>query len=177
MIVAFKMQSDENDDEYVIDSSVASGQSNILSSSTSISDDEEIYEKCSETKKEEEEEEEFDDSSPVYVPDNPTSWEEKHIATWVKWCAKNFSIHPKPDPKRFPKTGAELAKYTKADFIMTCGSLDGGKLVMQNYKYFMERIGRENDLEESLRSEEEPRELKIILNCDEKGCKKIISDS
>lgn len=164
------MQSDENDDEYVIDSSVASGQSNNLSSSTSISDDEEIYTKCSKNKKEDEEE--FDDSSPIYVPDNPTSWEEKHIETWVKWCAKNFSINnPKPDPKRFPKTGVELAKFTKADFYMTCGSLEGGKCIMQNFKYFMENIGKENDLEESLKSDEEPSKFKIFLKSNVKRLK------
>lgn len=158
MNVAFKMQSDDNDnknydDDYVIDS-LTSG-SNILSSCTSVTDDDECEKKSSENN------EEIDESSPIYVPDDPTSWTEKHIETWIKWAAKQFNIEPQPDPARFPKTGNELVKFSKADFYMTCGSLKGGKSLMQHYKYLMERIGN-SSFDESLNTDEDPSELKIF---------------
>jgi hypothetical protein len=155
---AFKMQSDDNDnknydDDYVIDSCTSG--SNILSSSTSVSGDDECEKRCSENK------DEIDESSPIYVPDNPTSWTEKHIETWIKWATKQFDIEPQPDPKRFPTTGDELVKFTKADFYMTCGSIEGGKSLVQHFKYLMERI--KYDFDESLNSEEDPSKKFIIF--------------
>lgn len=159
MNAAFKMQNDDNDsknydDDYVIES-LTSG-SNILSSCTSVSDDDECEKKtCSENN------DEIDESSPIYVPDDPTSWTEKHIETWIKWATKQFDIEPQPDPARFPKTGNELVKFTKADFYMTCGSIEGGKSLVQHFKYLMERIGK--CVDESLKSDEDPSEFEVII--------------
>lgn len=153
------MQSDDNDnksydDDYVIESLTSC--SNVLSSCTSVSDDDE-----SETRPTENINDECDESSPIYIPNDPTTWLEKHIETWIKWATKQFQIKPEPDPARFPKTGDELTKFTKADWWMTCGSIEGGKSLVQHFKYLMETIGK--SVEESLKNEADPGEIKILI--------------
>lgn len=155
MIFAFKMQSDDNDeinledvDEIVISECLASVSNSNLSSNENIIENED---------EEEEEEEkigEEDESSPIYVPNDPKTWTEKHIEIWTKWLSNQFKIKPPLDPSRFPKTGNELAKFTKADFYVSCASFEGGKSVAQHFKYMMESIGGKCD--ETLDSDEIP---------------------
>ncbi|KAG5676032.1 hypothetical protein PVAND_005887 [Polypedilum vanderplanki] len=96
----------------------------------------------------------------IFVPNNPTTWSEKHIETWVKWASDQFEIKPPLDVSRFPKSGAELAKFTKADFFIICGSFEGGRMVMDHFKYMMENVGE--SVEETLLTDGEPDPYQLL---------------
>lgn len=78
------------------------------------------------------------DDEIIFVPNNPRTWSEKNIETWLKWAAKKFNLHPALDDARIPKDAEELANFNKAEFYVACGSFDGGKMLSQHYKYMME---------------------------------------
>lgn len=112
------------------------------------------------------------DSSPdvddeiIYVPNNPKEWTEKHIETWVNWVSKQFDLKPSLDPTRFPKDAEEMAKFTKAEFYIVCGSFEGGKTISQHYKYMMQNA-KEN-FDETLLTDGDPGEfwaVKSVLKC------------
>lgn len=77
------------------------------------------------------------DDEIIFVPNNPKTWSDKNIETWVNWVSKKFQLNPALDVSRFPKTAEELATYSKADFYIVCGSFEGGKMISQHYKYMM----------------------------------------
>lgn len=81
------------------------------------------------------------DDEIIYVPKNPRTWTEKHIETWITWASKKFSLTPPLDVSRFPKDAEEMAKYSKADFYIVCGSFEGGKRISQYFKYLMMNAG------------------------------------
>lgn len=144
MIWAFKMQSDdieislEDVEEIVIEECIASG-SNYFRNTTENSKDDE----CENIESDEEGCE--DESSPIYVPNDPKTWTEKNIEMWIKWATDQFKLKPPLDASRFPKSGDVLAKFTKADFYVSCASFTGGKSVAQHFKYLIESIGGKYD--------------------------------
>lgn len=77
------------------------------------------------------------DDEIIFVPNNPKTWTEKHIETWVNWAAKKFSLAPSLDVTRIPKNAEDLAAFNKAEFYIACGSFEGGKKLSQHYKYMM----------------------------------------
>nr|CAH7722936.1 unnamed protein product [Callosobruchus chinensis] len=56
------------------------------------------------------------DCTQVLVPADPLEWNSIHIKSWLAWIAKKFSLHPVPDPDRFPKSGTEICDLTTAEF-------------------------------------------------------------
>ncbi|XP_070494974.1 DNA-binding protein D-ETS-6-like [Chironomus tepperi] len=100
------------------------------------------------------------DDEVIYVPNNPKTWDEKDIQKWTEWASKNFDIKPPLDASRFPKTGDELAKFSKADFYIVCGSFEGGKLVVEHYKYMMGIVSEKFD--ETLLGDEDPDPYQLL---------------
>jgi ETS-type family len=98
-----------------------------------------------------------DEEEVIFVPNNPTTWTQKHIEMWLKWASNQFKIKPPLDVSRFPKSGPEMAQFTRADFYIMCGSFEGGKLVADHFKYMME-TAREC-VEPSLLEEGDPSEF------------------
>lgn len=102
------------------------------------------------------------DSSPevdekiIFIPNNPKTWTEKHIETWIKWASKKFRLTTPLDVSRFPKSAEELAAFSKADFYIVCGSFEGGKMISQHYKYMMQNSNQTFD--ETLLSDCDPGE-------------------
>lgn len=94
------------------------------------------------------------DDEIVFVPNNPKTWSEKNIDTWIKWATKKFSLSPSIDASRIPRNADELAKFNKAEFYIACGSFEGGKMLSQHYKYMMEVAHESYD--ESLQSDCDP---------------------
>lgn len=97
------------------------------------------------------------DDEVIYVPNNPRKWTEKNIETWVTWASKKFNLTPPLDAARFPKDAEEMAKYTKADFYIVCGSFEGGKRISQYFKYLMMNAGETFD--DTLLTDSDPGEL------------------
>lgn len=161
MIVAFKMQCDDNDnyredlDEIVLEESIASG-SNLIINASEDGECETIEDKSDDDGGEEDQGCKDESSSPIYVPSDPKTWSEKHIEKWVQWSSQMFNIKPPLDVSRFPKTGGEMAKFTKADFYISCASFEGGKSVAQHFKYMMESVGGIYD--ETLNDNDDPSE-------------------
>lgn len=157
MIVAFKMQCDDNEnyredlDEIALEESIAS-VSNLVSNASEDDECEKIVDDDSDG--EEEEEGHKDESSPIYVPSDPKTWSESHIVQWLKWASEMFNIKPPLDASRFPKSGTEMATFTKADFYISCASFEGGKNIAQHFKYMMESVGGSCD--ETLNDTEDP---------------------
>lgn len=90
----------------------------------------------------------------MYVPADPRTWNEKDVQNWIRFLSKNFEFKVPLDGSRFPKTGAELATFSKADFYIIAGSFEGGKIVADHFKYYMENVT--TDVHETLKSAEEP---------------------
>lgn len=97
------------------------------------------------------------DDEIIFVPNNPKTWTEKHIATWISWASKKFRLAPPLDVSRFPKHAEELAAFSKADFYIVCGSFEGGKKISQHYKYMMQNSNQTFD--ETLLTDGDPGEF------------------
>lgn len=85
------------------------------------------------------------DDEIIFVPNNPKTWSEKNIETWIKWATKKFNLSPSMDASRIPKSAEELAKFTKAEFYIACGSFEGGKSLSQHYKYMIQNAHEQCD--------------------------------
>lgn len=96
----------------------------------------------------EEGEESDGDSALIYVPTNPLEWTTEHIQSWVRWLSKKFQIFPPLEPVRFPTSGADLAKFTKADFWVCAGSKAGGNALARHYAH-LRQIGSGGGVEDS----------------------------
>lgn len=75
------------------------------------------------------------DSALVYVPTNPLEWTTEHIHSWISWLSKKYEIFPPLEPVRFPTSGTDLAKFTKADFWVCAGSKAGGDILARFYAH------------------------------------------
>ncbi|GJQ64878.1 hypothetical protein Trydic_g7052 [Trypoxylus dichotomus] len=80
------------------------------------------------------EDEESDDveDSMVLVPSDPLEWTDTHIRSWLRWSTKKFSLSPTPNLEKFPKSGLDLCKLTRADFEKCAESLRSGKLLAKH---------------------------------------------
>lgn len=58
---------------------------------------------------------------------DPLEWTSSHIKSWLKWSTRKFSLQPKPDPEKFPKTGSEICDLTRTDFESIAESSRSGK--------------------------------------------------
>lgn len=85
------------------------------------------------------------DDEIIFVPNNPKTWTEKHIETWVSWASKKFGLSSSLDFSRFPKNAEDLAAFNKAEFFIICGSFEGGKKLSQHYKYMMDNANEKCD--------------------------------
>jgi hypothetical protein len=94
------------------------------------------------------------DDEIIFVPNNPKTWTEKHIETWVNWATKKFGLAPGIDVARIPKNAEDLAALNKAEFYIVCGSFEGGRKLSQHYKYMMDTANEKCD--ESLQSDADP---------------------
>ncbi|XP_076767048.1 DNA-binding protein D-ETS-6 [Xylocopa sonorina] len=65
---------------------------------------------------------------PVMVPSDPSEWNSNHIASWISWCTRAFSIEPAPNATKFPSTGKELLKLS-SDYWRT---IPGGKILARH---------------------------------------------
>ncbi|XP_003702428.2 DNA-binding protein D-ETS-6 [Megachile rotundata] len=67
----------------------------------------------------------------VMVPSDPSEWNSNHIASWISWCSRVFTVKPPPDPAEFPSTGKELLKLS-SDFWR---GISGGKILARHLGY------------------------------------------
>lgn len=102
------------------------------------------------------------DDEIIFVPNNPKTWSEKNIETWVNWASKKFQLKPSLDVSRFPKSAEELATYSKADFYIVCGSFEGGKMISQHYKYMMSNA--QETFDETLQTVGDPGEFQVLID-------------
>uniref|UniRef100_A0A182FWX7 Uncharacterized protein n=2 Tax=Anopheles albimanus TaxID=7167 RepID=A0A182FWX7_ANOAL len=84
-----------------------------------------------------EEEDEEADSAQIYVPKDPREWTAEHVSTWLLWVSKNFHIFPPIEPARFPDTGQEIARFSKADFWVCAGSKAGGSALARHFAHLL----------------------------------------
>ncbi|XP_059485216.1 DNA-binding protein D-ETS-6-like [Neocloeon triangulifer] len=68
-----------------------------------------------------------EEEQPVVVPTDPSDWNEIHVAQWLQWVSKQFCLPPL-DPQDFPKTGQELCKLSKLQFLDLAGPRAGSVL-------------------------------------------------
>lgn len=93
----------------------------------------------------------------VLVGGNPSDWTSDEIKSWLNWSTKEFSIEPSPDHSKFPDSGNELVKMTRADFWVCAGSKRGGNLLAKHMAYLLYRAtGRSHS---PLLSDEDPGKL------------------
>jgi hypothetical protein len=58
---------------------------------------------------------------------DPSEWSEEHVAQWLQWVSKQFSLPPL-SPEDFPKTGQELCALSKSQLLALAGPRAGSVL-------------------------------------------------
>nr|XP_034196167.1 DNA-binding protein D-ETS-6-like [Osmia lignaria] len=76
------------------------------------------------------------ETEPVMVPSDPSEWNSNHIASWISWCSRAFSMKSPPDPGKFPSTGKELLKLS-SDFWQ---GIPGGKIFAKHLGYLQFQV-------------------------------------
>lgn len=109
------------------------------------------------------EDSEDSDSALVYVPTNPLEWTTEHIHSWINWLSKKYEIFPPLEPVRFPTSGTDLAKFTKADFWVCAGSKAGGDILARFYAHHRQ-IGSGGGIEDSTLANDVDPEPYQLLN-------------
>ncbi|XP_076230975.1 DNA-binding protein D-ETS-6 [Calliopsis andreniformis] len=71
------------------------------------------------------------ESEPVMVPSDPSEWNSTHIASWISWCSRAFSIEPVPSDVEFPSTGKELLKLSTDHWKR----IPGGRILARHLGY------------------------------------------
>ncbi|CAG9858585.1 unnamed protein product [Phyllotreta striolata] len=80
------------------------------------------------------------DDKMVLVPADPLEWTFKHIKSWLEWCTRKFSLHPKPDPENFPQSGSEICNLTGNDFEEKTNSSRTGKILAKHIAYLRHSV-------------------------------------
>ncbi|XP_035796105.1 DNA-binding protein D-ETS-6-like [Anopheles albimanus] len=106
-----------------------------------------------------EEEDEEADSAQIYVPKDPREWTAEHVSTWLLWVSKNFHIFPPIEPARFPDTGQEIARFSKADFWVCAGSKAGGSALARHFAHLLHTGTGIEDRQLLSNTEPEPYQL------------------
>ncbi|KAG5887750.1 hypothetical protein JTB14_016102 [Gonioctena quinquepunctata] len=87
------------------------------------------HEKCTKNDGNDSSSSEDVDDAMVLVPTDPLEWTSTHIKSWLDWCTRKFSLHPKPDPEKFPGTGGEICDLSRTDFEVKAGSTRSGTIL------------------------------------------------
>ncbi|XP_029162133.1 transcriptional regulator ERG-like [Nylanderia fulva] len=72
------------------------------------------------------------ESEQIMVPSDPSEWNSSHIASWISWCGRTFSIKPIA-ALLLPSTGKELLKLSQRDW-QKIGGL-GGRILARHLGY------------------------------------------
>lgn len=68
---------------------------------------------------------------------DPSEWTASNIDSWLAWTTKKFNIEPAPMIARFPTTGAELVKMSRAEFWVCAGSKNGGNTLSMHIAHLI----------------------------------------
>ncbi|KAL6425400.1 hypothetical protein ACFW04_009532 [Cataglyphis niger] len=68
------------------------------------------------------------ESKRIMVPFDPSEWNSSHIASWISWCGRTFSI--RPITAILPSTGKELLKLSLQDWQNIGGT--GGRILARH---------------------------------------------
>lgn len=63
-----------------------------------------------------------------------------HIRSWLTWSTKKFSLKPKPDPEKFPDTGPDLCKLTRADFEARAENIKSGTILAKHIAHLKHSV-------------------------------------
>ncbi|KAJ3631221.1 hypothetical protein MTP99_012363 [Tenebrio molitor] len=80
------------------------------------------------------------DREMVLVPSDPLEWTNTHIKSWLSWCSRKFSLNPKPDFEKFPKTGTELCELTRSDFETKAGCSRTGTILAKHIAHLRHSV-------------------------------------
>ncbi|XP_020278522.1 DNA-binding protein D-ETS-6-like [Pseudomyrmex gracilis] len=75
-----------------------------------------------------------DESEQIMVPSDPSKWNSGHIASWISWCSRTFSIKPGPVAATLPSNGRELLKLSPQDWQDVAGET-GGSILARHLGY------------------------------------------
>lgn len=67
-------------------------------------------------------------------------WTSVHINSWLNWCARKFSIQPKPDPEKFPTSGSKLCELTRNDFEIATNCRRIGTILAKHIAYLRHSV-------------------------------------
>lgn len=71
---------------------------------------------------------------------DPLEWTSFHIKSWLKWSSKKFSLSPTPEVKKFPDSGTELCKLSRADFEKIAGNSRNGTLLAKHIAHLRHSV-------------------------------------
>ncbi|EFN72730.1 DNA-binding protein D-ETS-6 [Camponotus floridanus] len=72
------------------------------------------------------------ESERIMVPSDPSEWNSSHIASWISWCSRTFSL--RPIAAILPPTGKELLKLSLRDW-QKIGSGTEGRILARHLGY------------------------------------------
>ncbi|XP_015117976.1 DNA-binding protein D-ETS-6 [Diachasma alloeum] len=67
----------------------------------------------------------------VMVPTNPSDWNANHVAAWLSWCGRAFSINPLPSANELPETGKALLEISSESWKR----IPGGQILARHLGY------------------------------------------
>ncbi|XP_011310389.1 DNA-binding protein D-ETS-6-like [Fopius arisanus] len=67
----------------------------------------------------------------VMVPTNPSDWNSTHVAAWLSWCGRVFSINPLPSHDELPGTGRALLEISSDSWR----KIPGGQILARHLGY------------------------------------------
>lgn len=98
----------------------------------------------------------------IFLPGDPREWEPEHIEQWLNWATKQFKIDPALQKEKFPETGAEICKMTKADFWVCAGTKYGAEKLAKYLAHSLYKVTGTEDKE--LLSDEDPSKYCPCIN-------------
>lgn len=60
---------------------------------------------------------------------DPAEWTASHIASWLRWCSRQFRLVPRPDPSQLPSSGDLLVALSRKQLQDLSGSRRTGRLL------------------------------------------------
>lgn len=52
-----------------------------------------------------------------------------HVASWLRWCTRQFRLRPAPDPAKFPEDGVQLMQLSKSEWATRAGGDRAARLL------------------------------------------------
>ncbi|XP_054260507.1 DNA-binding protein D-ETS-6-like [Macrosteles quadrilineatus] len=100
----------------------------------------------------------------VLVPSDPAEWTASHIASWLRWCSRQFRLVPRPDPSQLPSSGDLLVALSRKQLQDLSGSRRTGRLLSMHLAHLRHPLTGRSPSPPSEAEDEEEEDPYELLN-------------